>query len=66
LFVDLERGISNFIQRNKKQIISRAIAYNQSTSGGIIIPDFKHSTIVIKTTQYWKKKKERKKKKETS
>ena len=49
-FIDLERTILNFIWKNKKCRIAKTILYNERTSRGISISDFKlyYRAIVIK------------------
>ena len=51
-FMDLERIILNFIQKNKKSRIAKTILYNKRTAGSITIPDLKlcYRAIVIKIT----------------
>ena len=40
-FTDIERTIVNILWNNKKPRIVKTIVYNESTSGGITIPDLK-------------------------
>jgi hypothetical protein len=56
-FIDLGRTIFNFIWKNKKPRIPKAILYSKGTSRGSTIPNFKlYSRATVTTTAwYWHK-----------
>ena len=57
-FKDIKRTKLNFIWKNKKpRIVKKNNLFNQRTSGGITIPDFKfyYRTTITKIACYWHK-----------
>ena len=56
-FKELEQKISQFVWKNKKHWIAKAIFWKKNVAGGNNLPDFKlyYRALVIKTGQYWHK-----------
>jgi hypothetical protein len=57
-FIEIEKSIQNFLWKNKRLQITKAILSKRTSAGGIMIPYFKlyYRAIVTKIARYWHKK----------